>query len=122
LCDCGRPVLPPCVLTLLFTPEVNEVPFFTPSPELIGNLHSGYSLEILKHFASLCKSVVEAVLPFPNTDKLCHGLSASKHVVASCLHCINCKLNSNLTTNPSPLSPNVSYYHVTTLTSHAELK
>jgi len=27
LCDCDRPVLPPCVLTLLFTPEVNGVTF-----------------------------------------------------------------------------------------------
>ena len=95
--------------------------FFTPAPELVGNLYSGYSLEIFKHFTSLCKSIVGAVLPFPNTDKLRHGFRAGKKVVASCLHCINCRLNSNLTTNPSPLSFNVSYYHVTTLASHAEL-
>ena len=121
LCDCDRPVLPPCVLTLLFTPEVNGVTFFTPAPELIGNLHSGYSLEILKLFVSLCKSIVGAVLPFSNTDKLCRGFSAGKQVVAACLHCINCRLNFNVITNPSSFSLNVSYYHATTVASHAEL-
>jgi len=52
------------------------------------------TLEILKHFASLCKSVVEAVLPFTTMDKLCHGLSAGKHVVASlsALHQLQVKL------------------------------
>ena len=36
LCDCDRPVSPPSVLTLLFTPELKGVTFFTPAPELIG--------------------------------------------------------------------------------------
>ena len=101
-----HPVCWLCCFLLKWTESL----FLTPAPELIGNSHSDYALEIWKHFASSCKSTVGAILPFPNMDKLGHGFSAGKQVVASCLHCINCTLNSNLTTNPIPLPLCVSYY------------
>jgi len=31
---------------------------------------------------------VKVILPFPNMDKLCHGCSAGKQLVASHLHCM----------------------------------
>ena len=66
LCDCDRPVSPPSVLTLLFTPELKGVTFLTPAPELIGNFTLRLLFENLK-------------------ARWKHG----KQVVASCLHCIN---------------------------------
>ena len=40
------------------------------------------------YFASWGKITVRAILPLPNMDKLCHGFSAGKQLVTSCLHCI----------------------------------
>jgi len=121
LCGYDRPVSAPSVLTSLLTPEVNAVTLF----EACSGVDWKYTLRLLfgnlKAFCLIMQKHSWSFLPFPNMGNLCHGFSAGKQVVASYLHCINCRLNSNLTANPIPLSLCVSYCHVTTLTSHVEL-
>jgi len=87
----------------------SETIFFTPAPvpkrETSSGAHWKFTLRLLLtlwkletsvYFVSWRKSIVEATVFCLNPIwTTCHGFSAGKQLVASCLHCMKCRLNSN---------------------------